>query len=869
MTGIKPIKLICKNTAPMARVNEPVTLGVPFSPGVLKDPSVLALSNSEGRIQTLQAQTLAQWPDGSTRWLLCDFFADVPAHGESQWSLHPAGEKSSPPDAIEVTRRDKNLEINTGAATYVLDDGTFRLFGVRTPTGMDLQPGKVSLIDESGTSWQAVVDEMNIEVCGPVRCTVAVCGGFRNGTSELLKYESRLSVWAGTARSQLEFRIHNPRAAKHPGGLWDLGDASSIFLRELALSWALPANGSYPCLLRPEIAQEWIPVHPSEPATVYQESSGGEHWDSPVHLNRDGRVPMRWRGYKVESGERSSSGLRAQPTLWWGHGAHGASIAIARFWQTFPKAMGIVPGSIRLALLPAEFPDAHEIQAGEQITHRIYLDTSTSSTNAAWGAYEALVARPELPAVCESGALPDSPGARVDDRYRAFLTEALEGETGFFAKRERVDEFGWRHFGELYADHESALEPQKALFVSHYNNQYDPLASFYREFLSSGDPRWAELAADLAAHLADIDIYHTAHDRPEYNHGLFWHTDHYLETSTATHRMASKNHLKHKNPAFCGGGPAAEHCYTTGLKLHYFLTGNPRYRDLVLRLADWCYLSLSGAPILAASLLRTFRSFSQWRQLRSSSPIWPKYPLTRGTGNCLNATLDALELSGKRLYLDRAAELVRNTVHPTDCVDERDLPDAETTWSYTVFLSSLARFLICKQERNEYDRDYFHARDSLLTYARWMAVHEYAYLDKPQILEYPNETWAAQDLRKSLVLFRAAPYAQGELRDRMIERCRFFLDKSFAELSRHSSRFFTRPLALVLQNGWVAEAVSQLSGTPESKPAEDAGHRGSTPHLTFPEVFRRSVSDIAAAFRRTSIRREMAWLNGRLSRGNG
>ena len=38
---------------------------------------------------------------------------------------------------------------------------------------------------------------------------------------------------------------------------------------------------------------------------------------------------------------------------------------------------------------------------------------------------------------------------------------------------------------------------------------------------------------------------------------------------------------------------------------------------------------------------------------------------------------------------------------------------------------------------------YAYGRASLLHYARWMADNEYPYLDKPEILEYPNETWAA------------------------------------------------------------------------------------------------------------------------------
>ncbi len=56
---------------------------------------------------------------------------------------------------------------------------------------------------------------------------------------------------------------------------------------------------------------------------------------------------------------------------------------------------------------------------------------------------------------------------------------------------------------------------------------------------------------------------------------------------------------------------------------------------------------------------------------------------------------------------------------------------------------------------------YAYARASLLHYARWMAEHEYPYLEKPEILEYPTETWAAQDMRKSEIFDYAARHTTG------------------------------------------------------------------------------------------------------------
>ena len=126
---------------------------------------------------------------------------------------------------------------------------------------------------------------------------------------------------------------------------------------------------------------------------------------------------------------------------------------------------------------------------------------------------------------------------------RNSLKRQSRASQSFIARREIIDEYGWRHFGDIYADHEAVGHTGEKPLVAHYNNQYDVIHGAMIQFWRSGDQRWFELAADLARHVIDIDIYHTEEDRLAYNGGLFWHTDHYLDAGTATHRAYSKQSL--------------------------------------------------------------------------------------------------------------------------------------------------------------------------------------------------------------------------------------------------------------------------------------------------------------------------------------
>src|SRR5262249_38353931 len=152
----------------------------------------------------------------------------------------------------------------------------------------------------------------------------------------------------------------------------------------------------------------------------------------------------------------------------------------------------------------------------------------------AW-CHEPLAMYPSPDWCCETGAVPLLVPA-ADDPNSAYLDligQALDARVGFGAKRESADEFGWRNFGDLYADHESAFQPADQPFVSHYNNQYDPIAAFAVHFLRTGDRRWWRLMTALARHVRDIDVYHTQDDKAAYNGGLFWHTAHYLDAGTS------------------------------------------------------------------------------------------------------------------------------------------------------------------------------------------------------------------------------------------------------------------------------------------------------------------------------------------------
>ncbi|MCA9131782.1 MAG: hypothetical protein KDA45_01450, partial [Planctomycetales bacterium] len=293
-----------------------------------------------------------------------------------------------------------------------------------------------------------------------------------------------------------------------------------------------------------------------------------------------------------------------------------------------------------------------------------------------------------------------------------------------------------------------------------------------------------------------------------YNGGLFWHTAHYHDAARCSHRSYSRAMSGKSLPA-PGGGPANEHNYSSGLLLYYRLSGNRQAAEAVISLADWVLAMDDGRQHLLGCVSSVPTGLATCtRCLHHQGP-------GRGAGNSIVSLVNAWLVCGLTNYLDQAAELLRRTISPEDDLSEDQLLDAEEHWSYTVYLQALVFFLHATEGLAEYRDAGSYARQSVLHYARWMMAHERPYLDHAEDLEYPTETWAAQDLRKGVVLWMAAALCSEEAeRETLQRKGEALLSQAWNSLLSFSTRSCTRPLALVLQQSPLERYFCPLAQQP-------------------------------------------------------
>jgi hypothetical protein len=847
----------------------PVQMGIPLPKGRFHDSSQISLLNQEGTLWPCEVQPIAHWSDTSIKWCLLKGHATLEPHQEISLSISDKKQvenRITPEIKSIVSEQDGLIGIRTKNYTFSINRKVFSLFDrVEKLTGETaIDHGYCRLTLKDGIALEPSISRLDYQssiVNSSVQgVTLEISGEFRDKKLGLVVFfESLMEFDVQTDSVRCSFALHNPKPAKHYQGLWDLGDPNSVFFDNLDIGVRLPDGGKVSWITEENLGWQELD---GRSLAIYQESSGGDNWDSPNHLNAMNQVPLRLKGYEcVIDGQRVLHGRRATPGLNLKFDQCSLNLCLTHFWQNFPKSIRIDNQTLNFGLFPKQFQDGFELQPGEKKTHSFYLNLDQPRDSLVSVHHPPqIIHNPDWIAHCK--VFPFF-SRTAESPIQSIIAEGLDPDHGFFRKREIIDEYGWRNFGDLYADHETeGTDIEEGQFISHYNNQYDPIYGFIRQFALTGDSRWFELADDLARHVTDIDLYHTDFDKDEYNNGMFWHTDHYQEAKTSSHRSYSKYQKKNAYINHAGGGgPGGQHCYTTGLLYHYYLTGYKASARSVYQLLDWITRVYEGSGTVLDVLL-AIRNRSR---IGLKNIFTGRYPLDRGTGNYLHALLDVFELCQKRETLRKVEHVIRNTVHPNDNLVDRDLKNVEIRWFYTAFFQALARYLIVKEEIQELDDAFYYARDTLLHYANWMAVHEQPYLETPEILEFPNNTWTAQDLRKVNLLMLAdyyAPESHEKYRSRAQAIHEYIIDKLNVDPNRH----YTRILAILMQNCGAYEYFMGLAEKPQFDDVKTyADHRKHT-KLT---AFRKLSAALFEALARSSIKKELFWLarrSGKLAR---
>ena len=597
------IPLEITNLAGAALAGLPATFGLPVPPGRLFGPTT-GRWEMAGEETQVQCRPHAFRPDGSASWVLVDgcppAALEPGADRTGTVVLSPASPASVPPDglrcsvdehAVSVTGDGLRVRMTAGdgpplpLVEIARGPGAWRTVqggGSATITlgdGRELRQGPIHdlVLEESG--WQRAV----------IRYRFAHLDA--DGTPHL-RSTLRVHVYRGRQALRVVHRleVNSPHLPPAAGGTAAAIPEHARTIRRTVAG----SDGEQATLLM--LRSATLGVGRGSNAVVYW--PGGAAGGTPVA--EAGAVRLLHdhdQGHRVETRDA----VREVAGRVCGHftvtagaipGQEGESLTVAlrRFWQTYPRALRVSADEIAVELLPTPAPGAAPRPGDAESWHRIYFWLGeqgyllkagmalSSELLLAWGPRdEALLAWfEEPPAVrptlewlnaCNALAPLAAKDTRVLDRYERALDGGYEQ---WIADREIRRQYGWLNFGDWYG--ESAW--------SWGNNEYDPPFAHYCEYLRGGDPRWFILGAEAARHLTDVDTVNFSTDATQvgaqYTH-MPGHAGGYLPPYFRS-KMG-------------GSSSVPSHTWVEGSVLHYLLTGDENLRESLDRTAQWLIAS--------------------------------------------------------------------------------------------------------------------------------------------------------------------------------------------------------------------------------------------------------------------------------------
>jgi hypothetical protein len=298
----------------------PVTWGVPFAQGALRDPKRVRIADPDGVSLPLQTEVKQKWPDGSIRWLLLDFMATGASANRAYQVTYGAEVAAVEAGAaLAVSRKQNVVTVDTGALRFTvggpgsghLIEG-ITLAGEAKPIGDSLDGEVVTRDGWISSRCVPKIEEVKAEASGPLRATILVTGRMMEAKRSLGRFTFRVHAYRGKPYVRVFFRIFNDTDA--PAQL-----VEEYFLRlQTALRNGEAVLGDQRRVTDDsETGRLLVRQHKFDAYEVFEGSDArratGAHWERPVLLRTaDQCVSGQVRNFAQQYPNRMWAGMGGQ-----------------------------------------------------------------------------------------------------------------------------------------------------------------------------------------------------------------------------------------------------------------------------------------------------------------------------------------------------------------------------------------------------------------------------------------------------------------------------------------------------------------------------------------------------------------------------
>lgn len=322
-----------REKAGIPRRSEPTKVSLPFAVGELINEQGVALFDANSKPVPTQFEVLARWADGSIRWLLAHFLADVPPNGQLNLTVRGVSGPSKPGGQPLVRKQGASYLVDTGVIRAQVGPDQRDGLGVTSKGGEALLSERPSLVVYSPTGEEfrsGAPDTVELETNGPLYASLFLAGSMNGKGSQyddVLRWEIRLHFWRALAQVLAEHTVVAVGAAKDgitiiDGIVVDLKAASPFSHYAVAGNESVHAGA-----LKADDA-----VRLKQTCAYWHETQGFDQ----IILEAD-------FGYELKDSESAvlAAGEKSAGWLWSAGAKRSVGVAVRDFWEEGPKAVRV------------------------------------------------------------------------------------------------------------------------------------------------------------------------------------------------------------------------------------------------------------------------------------------------------------------------------------------------------------------------------------------------------------------------------------------------------------------------------------------------------------------------------------------------
>ena len=645
---IDKVRLSLSETKGIPRQNVPITQGVPLPKGALHNLDSVWVEDSDGQPVSAQFRGLGRWDDGSLKWVLTDFSADVPAEGEGNY-FFCYGQKPaliSSDAVIQIEESEDRITVCTGPLRFVVNRRQFSLIEsvelgrldaeeafipeckvhtqdgdsageawVRICESFDSTEGKRYLYGMGGNCLASLVKDdyaVELEEVGPLRTVIRCSGAFEadipfHHYAGYRPFQMVTRIYAYAGQTYLRI-LHTVVMACNP---------RETEVEEIALRVPVSLKNGVRFQAASLRSTEGS-LNPDEAVLLHQRS------DNQFWLEQQGVGQQRI----IAEGERTEGWMTIEDDQ------VGVGVGLRYMPEEYPKALRAAGTGNGIDVFLWKGVDgkrlslkryAEEMSWGEG--EGVYADgTGTAKTSEFFVCFYKAAEREVVPDRLRGLLTPPHVSIAPEWMAKCEVTggfapaaadqfpESERMMTGFLDWLIRNIQLGrWYGFfdwGDALVTWEQEANDWR--FYGRWgwcNSEWDPRHGVWIQYLRTGRADYFQLGESMTRHSADVDTCHFHPFRPYMVGGCFRHsTDHF------------------------GDEPCASHTFLDGWMDYYYLTGDLRTYEVLQEAGE-------------------FLSRYRWTED-------PTYSFSlRSIANVLRGLLYLYEITGESRFLERAEEV--------------------------------------------------------------------------------------------------------------------------------------------------------------------------------------------------------------------